>query len=276
MKKPLCIYHGACDDGFGAAYSIWLRYRDDFEYYPGVYQMPPPDVRERDVYLVDFSYKHPVMEQLCQQAQSVVILDHHKSAMEDLAGLEQWAKAQGLDVTAKFDMTQSGAMITWKHFHFDEPPPKLIEYIQERDLGRSTGDVPIVSMALRSYPYDFNVWSKLSVTQLREEGEHIFRYYKNIISQLKGNVITRTIGGYEVPTVNANYTFASDLAGELANGQPFAAVWFQNRDGLLFSLRSETNAVDVSEIAKLYGGGGHRQAAGFRVSSLQDLFEYSK
>jgi nanoRNase/pAp phosphatase (c-di-AMP/oligoRNAs hydrolase) len=33
----------------------------------------------------------------------------------------------------------------------------------------------------------------------------------------------------------------------------------------IFSLRSTEEGLDVSEIAKLYGGGGHKHAAGFKV-----------
>ena len=36
-----------------------------------------------------------------------------------------------------------------------------------------------------------------------------------------------------------------------------------------FSLRSSDDGADVAEVAKQYGGGGHRNAAGFRVSFAQ-------
>jgi len=37
-------------------------------------------------------------------------------------------------------------------------------------------------------------------------------------------------------------------------------------EGRVFSLRSNDEGVDVSEVAKQYGGGGHRNASGFKVS----------
>ena len=43
-------------------------------------------------------------------------------------------------------------------------------------------------------------------------------------------------------------------------------VWYQQADGMFrVSLYTDRNDVDVSEIAKAYGGGGHKKAAGFRV-----------
>ena len=42
MTKPLCIYHGACDDGFAAAWAVRKALGDNVEFYPGVYQKEPP------------------------------------------------------------------------------------------------------------------------------------------------------------------------------------------------------------------------------------------
>ena len=61
--KTLCIYHGNCADGFGAAWAIRHALGDTVEFMAGVYQQEPPDVAGRDVILVDFSYKAAVIEQ---------------------------------------------------------------------------------------------------------------------------------------------------------------------------------------------------------------------
>jgi len=88
LKPTLCIYHGNCADGFGAALAVWLKYGNDVKYHVGVYGQPIPDVNGQDVVLVDFSYKRAQMSELCAKNKSVLVLDHHKSAMEDLDGLE--------------------------------------------------------------------------------------------------------------------------------------------------------------------------------------------
>lgn len=47
MKKPLCIYHGNCADGFGAAW-VFKNYADrEHDFHAGVYQAPPPDCADR-------------------------------------------------------------------------------------------------------------------------------------------------------------------------------------------------------------------------------------
>lgn len=54
------------------------------EFVPGVYGQEPPDVAGKDVVLVDFSYKYDVLAELAWRAKSIIVLDHHKSAAEDL------------------------------------------------------------------------------------------------------------------------------------------------------------------------------------------------
>jgi len=87
MNKPIVIYHGKCADGFSAAWCFWDKYGDQYDYHAGVYGKEPPDVTDRLVFLVDFSYKRAVVEQMIKQAKSVTLIDHHKTAIEDLADL---------------------------------------------------------------------------------------------------------------------------------------------------------------------------------------------
>ncbi len=57
---------------------------------------------------------------------------------------------------------------------------------------------------------------------------------------------------------------SSEVAGELSEGHPFAAVYVETSTDIIWSLRSRGD-FDVSEIAKKFGGGGHKNAAGFTV-----------
>src|SRR5258708_37459253 len=86
MTTILCIYHANCADGFGAAWAVRHAFGDGVEFHPGFYGEAPPDVAGRDVLLVDFSYKRPVLDEMAKAAHSILILDHHKTAAEDLIG----------------------------------------------------------------------------------------------------------------------------------------------------------------------------------------------
>lgn len=85
------------------------------------------------------------------------------------------------------------------------------------------------------------------------EGAAILRYQHQIVAQHVDRARLEDLAGYRVPVVNASSLF-SEIAGELSESYPFAAVWF-DRDG----------GIDVSEVAKRFGGGGHFHAAGFEI-----------
>ena len=175
----------------------------------------------------------------------------------------------------KFDMNHSGAMLTWEHFFPGQEPPPLLLHIEDRDLWRfALQNTRQIQANVFSFPYDFQVWDALMAAApaaLAAEGEAIERKHFKDIRELLG-VTTRemVIGGHRVPVANLPYTMSSDAGHELAKGRPFAACYWDTPEGRVFSLRSN-DGVDVSEVAKQYGGGGHRNAAGFRVSFSQAL-----
>ncbi len=262
----MCIYHGNCADGFGAAWVV-RKALGEIDFVGAKYQEAPPDVTGKDVVMVDFSYKRPVLLEMAEKANSILILDHHKTSAEDLVNLPA-------NVTAKFDMSRSGAMLTWEHFFPGETPPPLLLHIEDRDLWRfALQNTRQIQANVFSFPYDFQVWDTLMATAaaaLATEGEAIERKHFKDIRELLG-VTTRemVIGGHRVPVANLPYTMSSDAGHEMAKGRPFAACYWDTPEGRVFSLRSNDEGIDVSEVAKQYGGGGHRNASGFRVSFAQ-------
>ena len=276
-KPDMCIYHGGCDDGFGAAWAVWRKW-PDCEFIPGVYGKEPPSVDGKHVMMVDFSYKRPQMEALIKQSASLVVLDHHKTAEAELAHLDLWAMKQWppRSVTIKFDMEKSGARLAWEFCHGKLPVPAMIILIEDRDLWRFAFDPDTrrFSSALRIYPQEFKVWDEIfnDPHKLIEEGKIVLRAHQANIMKFCAESFIEKLNGYEVPCCNVPYHYASDVAHQLLAdfpSAPFAMSWFKRGDGLFqASLRSEDHRIDVSEIAKKYGGGGHRNAAGFQVPSM--------
>ena len=80
---PLVIYHANCWDGFCAAW-IARKALGEIEPFPAYYGASPPDVKDRIVYMLDFSYPRDVMDRLLTEARRTVVLDHHKTAQEAL------------------------------------------------------------------------------------------------------------------------------------------------------------------------------------------------
>ncbi len=267
--KPIVIYHANCADGFGAAWAIWKRHGDECDYHPGVYQTPLPDCSGRDVIMVDFSYKRPAMALLLAECASLTLLDHHESAMRDLEGLGEGLPRTKCDI--QFDMKRSGAMMSWEHFHPGEDAPVLLHHIQDRDLWRfSMPGTREVSAALFSYPYDFKLWDLL----MKQDPEHLMiegaaierKHHKDIDELVRVTMRRMPIGGFDVPVASLPYTLSSDAGHLMAQGEPFAACYWDTAETRVFSLRSCEQGVNVAEVAAQYGGGGHRHAAGFSVA----------
>lgn len=315
MNKIICIYHENCADGFTAAWSVWKKF-PDAEFYAGIYGQEPPDVIGKHVVFVDFSYKHDVLTEMSKKAESILILDHHKSAKEDILSqstigltapvcMTEWKdlswerhlrnvyqdKCEGIHtavVYAVFDMERSGARIAWEFFHPNVPIPQLVLHVEDRDLWRfKLGKTREIQAYVFSHEYTFEAWEYMAGMcddpeghkEMAAAGAAIERkHFKDIAELVKVSKRRMFIGGHEVYVVNLPYTMASDAchalcketmypsgSGELNVNPAFGASYYDATDGRIFSLRS-IGEFDVSEIAKKYGGGGHKNASGFKVS----------
>lgn len=282
MSNALCIYHGKCADGFTAAWAV-RQALGNIEFYPGIYQEPPPDVTGREVLIVDFSYKRPVLEEMAKTAKAILILDHHKTAEEDLRGfqipdyllpcpgIQPFFPASG--IAALFDMTRSGAGIAWDYCHPGKPRPAIVNYAEDRDLWRfNLPHSREISAFTFSHDYTFENWDALATTLEEsfstavEAGGAIERKHHKDVAELVGVCRRKLkIGGVEVWAASLPYTLTSDAGHLMAMGEPFAACYWDTPEGRVFSLRSTDEGQDVSAIAKQYGGGGHRNASGFKV-----------
>lgn len=270
IKPTLCIYHANCADGFGAALAVWLRFGNAVEFWPGAYGKAPPNCFGHDILLVDFSYKLPELELIIEQARSVTILDHHKTAEADIQPLLDAGRVHG-----EFDMERSGAAMAWDWCFPDEDRPRLIQHIQDRDLWRfEMKGTREISALLFSYDQDFNLWKQILATleddegwqQMYSIGQALERKHRRDVEALVRQTARRMlICGYSVPVANVPYQFASDAGNMMSEGELFAACYYDSASGRKFSLRSKDTGMDVSEIAKRFGGGGHARAAGFEV-----------
>lgn len=274
MSNVICIYHGKCADGFTAAWAV-RQALGDIEFYPGVYQEPPPDVTGREVLIVDFSYKRPVLEAMIAQAKTLLVIDHHKTAAEDLAFLPKvsYFDTDLPKAAAFFDMERSGAGLAWDFFFPDKPRPAIVNYAEDRDLWRfNLPHSREISAFTFSHDYTFENWDALATT-LEESfstavaaGAAIEGKHHKDVAELVGVCKRRVkIGGVEVWAASLPYTLTSDAGHLMAQGEPFAACYWDTPEGRVFSLRSTDEGQDVSAIAKQYGGGGHRNASGFKV-----------
>lgn len=307
--RTVVIYHGgACFDGFCAAW-VLKHAHPDAEFVPAQHGEPPPDVTGANVIVADFSYKRAVMLDLIRQTRgNLTVLDHHKTAQAELAGIDAECYRDTLDrlPMVVFDMNKSGGRLAWEygraravaavrlHGGYVSPgqeldgffvevdeggglarfvAPWLVDYTEDRDLWRwALPHSREINAALRSYPLDFAEWDRLHQSscesELRWEGAAILRAEQRTVDSHVRHAREIHLGGHRVLCVNAT-TLTSEIAGSLAADRPFGVCYFDREDGQrIWSLRSRDGGVDVSEIAKRFGGGGHRNAAGFQTAGV--------
>lgn len=304
--KPLVIYHADCADGFGAAFAAWLKFGDDAEYKPMKYgdTLNEEQYYGRDVHILDFSFPRHMMSILFASADSVTWLDHHKTAFEmyDLApnadgeyprdikdiGVDPWEKVGTNSVMkwhhVELDNTRSGALIAWEYFHPEKPVPLAIRHIDDYDRWQFKIDgTKEFIKALWSYaPWTFEIWrdelcllNDKGHVDMYFDGDTLIRNHNQNVQSLVPDAIVCEIPlrpevGARGLAVNSPHLFASDLGHELANRSgTYGLVWQMGKDGMVkCSLRSN-GSYDVSAIAQEFGGGGHRNAAGCRITMGQ-------
>ena len=292
--KPLVIFHGTCPDGFVAAW-VADRALGGVELYPGEYGKEPPYdlARGRDVYVVDFSYPKQQILQLHQVGgRKLVVLDHHKTAQEDL----QFLLGSNLEIV--FDMNRSGASIAWDYFHPGTPWPWIVSYVHDRDLRRFVlPHSKEISLFLRTIPYKNDLppleeYDRLASTEfstifLLSQGckRYLDHYIKDALRNVRlhdiyfegGDPKNRHDG--QVPNmvvtacVNVSYTGVSDVldAAIQKTGAAMALGWHVIADGRFRCSLLSRSDFDCSQVARGFGGGGHAQASGFYLAADHHL-----
>lgn len=271
-------YHENCFDGMASAYVAWTKFRDDAQYLPINYGQTnkfiglEQDCYENaiindDIYFIDFSLPRALMDMIYNKANKLVVLDHHKTAEANLKDAAY----------AIFDLNESGASLAWKYFYPNGNLPLLIRYIKDRDLWLFKEEFSReINAYIQSYEMSIKNYSELddefqlaNMKSIIDKGTALRRYQDKLVKDMCKNAVTQNIGGYNVPVTNASVLF-SEVGNALciddeykSNRSLFAAYYFDRADGKRqWGLRSIGN-FDVSEVAKQYGSGGHKNAAGF-------------
>jgi oligoribonuclease NrnB/cAMP/cGMP phosphodiesterase (DHH superfamily) len=283
----LIIYHNNCPDGWCAAYICKKKY-PEAELVPLSHGLSIDELesllercRNKNVIMVDYSLPNRVLnDTLFFVANSLRILDHHKSAFEALRGASY----------ATFDMKRSGAGLAWDYlFGVDNPGfvdiagygaphrPWWVNYTEDQDLWNwERPNSKIINAFLMVQPRDEQTWdrlTKLTTPEVARLGigvrSYIEYYTRSVVEEKQEGVLVFQGRNYRTAVLNIPYAGVSEAGNALVEaGYEIGLAWFERGDGTTqFSLRSlKDGDVDVSEIAKTHGGGGHQSAAGFQVS----------
>lgn len=289
MSKIYVLYHDSCLDGLGAKYAAWKKFGDAAEYIPVQYGKPLPELKTHkwsdelkvgdeiypldkvpgpayyripvEVYIVDFSYPKNVLEELRARVDTLVVLDHHKTAEEALRGFPG----------AHFDMNKSGAVLAWEYFHPGIPVPLLLLNIQDRDLWKfELANTDEITAALPLLRGNMEYWDSIvkdndGYLNLAMDGSVLIEYDELQVENALKDVVVLPFKGYKAGV--RNWTGNASNLGEAIYksrelGVDFSLTYFIGSDGRpVFSFRSQGD-MDVSKLAKELGGGGHKNASG--------------
>lgn len=297
MNSNLVIYHQVkpgidCPDGIAAAWVLSQLFQDQADYKGWCYEFQElPDVSNYSkIFIVDFSFPQKVLEDWADQGKSISVIDHHKTALQDLSGLSD-------RIRKRFDLDECGATLTWRTFFGESDPiPAFLKYVKDRDLWNfQFSETEIVHEAISTMRYrlkDFGVaktkmlfvWydylATLNDTQLLDYlkpiGEPRVAPRRTKIEAIAARYTFIDFQGnpdWHIPVVylaedGSEDRFVSDVCMKLYkqfSNAPFSACYTSNGN---WSLRSDKfgNNTDVAAIAVTYGGGGHHNAAGFTAS----------
>jgi len=270
------IYHGNCFDGFTAAWVAKIHFKDAAFIGWGTgqrNQFPLEDwqlTKDTEIYILDFSFPREIIDRVKDKVGKIVIIDHHKTARDELADYP----------FAVFDMTKSGALLTWKYFDHDEPVPLLVQYISDRDLWKF--ELPYskeISAYIAAHKRTFDNWDIISARledkdecfDIITQGKILLQNHEIIVESLcKHGVFEDNYcdGKYKFPTLNVPKQYGSDCCDYiLKTTDAKACVYFLvEGTSIHYGIRSKPD-FDCSEVAKFYGGGGHAQASGWAIKN---------
>lgn len=270
----VCIYHAGCPDGFGAAWATWRAWGQDAEYVARGHDDPlrPQAFEGAWVVFVDIAPPAAVADPLAEAVGHLTILDHHLSAQNQFEaepGMVEGLRRSGHDVV--FDGERSGAVLSWQHFHPDAALPPLLAYVQDQDLWSwALPESREVNAAIGSYPRSFESWDALekrAIEDLAREGASLVRAQRIEVERALHSAHPVSLGPVRLEAVNARER-RSLIGHELATrgrfGSPCGVVYRLTAGRVDISVYS-IGDYDVAALAGRFGGGGHRNAAGFSV-----------
>lgn len=300
--KFIIFAHSHCTDGLVAAsimkYSIQMNSSVEPEVVFVSYGKEKEALEKASidsytiVYCVDFSFNKETTLELCSKADKVYVLDHHKTAYENLENLNSH-----YNFYFTYDVNKSGASIVrdfckqhlklYSHIKLNQKEVlnKVVAMVEDRDLWLFK--LPMTrefSEYIFAYvqPNDINKMTEIlfkykfaQINTLCQFGSTIMYYKDQLIEKkLKSyNPIYINFGSTRMLIINETQP---DLVSSLGNAlckQYDIPVCLYNISGsydgvisVALSFRSMDHLEPVDSVARLFSGGGHRNASAGVIS----------
>lgn len=255
---------------------IMINYKDEFPF--------EKIVKGEEIIVVDFSLqKEGEFDKLLSITDKVIWIDHHKTAIEKHKHLE--GKVRGIRQDGK-----AGCVLTWEYFYPKEALPRIVDMLGAYDIwdfSKYGEKLNELQTGIRLYPHnpESKEWIKYFNTNvefnelfqceslndglepLLNNGVIALRYRNNLWGGLiKSWAFFTEFEGHKAIACNAG-SVSSQLFDSVKEDYDLMLPFVFDGKQWTVSIYSKKD-IDCSEIAKKYGGGGHKKAAGFQCVQL--------
>jgi oligoribonuclease NrnB/cAMP/cGMP phosphodiesterase (DHH superfamily) len=269
-----CFYHND-PDGKAAAWVVrqYATISGLFHGIPIDYAMPFPFeiiAKGEPVVIVDYSISPDEMRRLLDITANVLWIDHHKTAIDkykdfpfEIAGIRR-------DGTA-------GCCLAWEYFRpeRDLPVPDALRLIGDYDTWKhafAPDDYEFYFGAgLHDLSPDGSFWdravaSPAFVKAVLTDGHVVMQYRAQFYADVLKDIGYETdFEGHRMLCMNTPRV-GSTAFGEKFRQYDACIAYFH--DGRKFTVSLYSEKIDVAEICKRHGGGGHKGASGFQCEAL--------
>jgi oligoribonuclease NrnB/cAMP/cGMP phosphodiesterase (DHH superfamily) len=266
-------------DGHCAGAIVYNAYHGEGEYFPINYkdQFPFEKIeKDETVVIVDFSLQgEGDFNKLLTITRDIIWIDHHKTAIEKHADLDTVLKGLRRDGV-------SGCELAWEFFFPTKTMPRVVQLLGDYDIwafkyGDDTNKLQAGIRLFNTYPdaFEWDAWLKpgYQPTEEIKSGEIALKYRDNYYSGLiKAWSFFTEFEGHKAIACNAG-SVSSQMFDTVKEDYDIMMPFVFDGKRWTVSLYTKKKDIDVSELAKRYGGGGHRQAAGFQCDTLPFVFK---
>jgi len=244
---------------------IPIDYKDDFPFD----EITPNET----VIFVDFSLQmEGGFERLKKITDKIIWIDHHKTAIE---------KHKGFDCIGIREDGVAGCILTWHYFYPGKKVPLVVDMLGSYDIwdfSKYGEDLNRLQTGIRlaeTNP-ESDRWVELletegqfdRLTKILEDGYTALKYRNNYYGGLiKSWAFWAEFEGYKAICCNMGST-SSQLFDSVKEDYDLMMPFVFDGKQWSVSIYTKKKEIDVSELAKKYKGGGHKNAAGFTVKEL--------
>lgn len=265
------LYHKNCHDGLSCA-GIFYKIKPEIEYLGYSHGSDLLDYKNEIILILDLSLPEELLNKLMKN-NIIYIVDHHLSSEKIISKIK-------LPNMIYYDKIYCGALNLWKLLYPEENIPKILLYVNDRDLWLNKMENYLeIFNGLTLEENNICHWSNLIYNLTDEKFNNIKNNGKILVENMNKHLelISRNMYFSKYIFENKSYDiiycnspiYQSDLGNYILEQFPDVIVGIYYYNGInektIFSLRGK-NIVNLSKIAELYGGGGHYNAAGLSIN----------